>query len=102
MLATEANHVIRVLSISDICQWVRLRRFYDLSFLKHTWIEALNGCHRDAGHQGQQQMHFLLQDCFYRLGIGQSDAEDTEELVKGASEHEGPQSKAATTSNYCH
>ena len=27
-------------------------------------VAAMNGCHRDAGHQGQQQMLYLLQDQF--------------------------------------
>ena len=32
-------------------------------------IAALNGCHRGAGHQGQQQMQFLLQDCSWWPGM---------------------------------
>ena len=28
------------------------------------WVAAMNGCHRDAGHQGQQQTLYLLQDWF--------------------------------------
>ena len=31
---------------------------------KAHWRAALSGCHRDTGHQGQQQTQFLLQDCF--------------------------------------
>ena len=28
-------------------------------------VTAMNGCHRDARHQGQQQMLYLLQDWFW-------------------------------------
>ena len=30
---------------------------------------TLNGCHRDAGHQGHDQMLFLLQECFWWPGM---------------------------------
>ena len=33
------------------------------------WIKALNKCHRDAGHQGQQKLQFLLQDHFLWPGM---------------------------------
>ena len=29
------------------------------------WVAAMNGCHWDAGRQGQQQILYLLQDCFW-------------------------------------
>ena len=29
------------------------------------WTAALNGCHRDAGHQGQDHTLSLLQECFW-------------------------------------
>ena len=32
---------------------------------KAHWVAAMNGCHRDAGHLGQQQMLYLLQDPFW-------------------------------------
>ena len=31
------------------------------------WVTALNGCHRDAGHQGHDQTLSLLQECFWWL-----------------------------------
>ena len=32
-------------------------------------VPAMNRCHRDAGHQGQQQMLYLLQDWFWWPGM---------------------------------
>ena len=32
-------------------------------------VTTLNGCHRDAGHQGHDQTLSLLQECFWWLGI---------------------------------
>ena len=32
-------------------------------------VAAMNGCHRDAGHQGQQQMLYPLQDQFWWSGM---------------------------------
>ena len=32
-------------------------------------VVAMNGCHRDARHQGHQQMVYLLQDQFLLLSI---------------------------------
>ena len=32
-------------------------------------VAAMNGCHQDAGHQGQQQMLYLLQDWFCWPGM---------------------------------
>ena len=29
------------------------------------WTAALNGCYRDAGHQGCNHTLFLLQECFW-------------------------------------
>ena len=29
------------------------------------WTATLNGCHRDAGHQGHDHTLSLLQDCFW-------------------------------------
>ena len=29
------------------------------------WVAAMNGCHRDAGHKGQQQMLYLLHHQFW-------------------------------------
>ena len=29
-------------------------------------VSAMNGCHQDAGHQGQQQTLYLLQDQFWQ------------------------------------
>ena len=33
------------------------------------WVAALNGCHRDAGHQGQEQTLLLLKECFWWPGM---------------------------------
>ena len=33
------------------------------------WIAALNGCHRDAGHQGHDHTLSLLQECFWWPGM---------------------------------
>ena len=33
------------------------------------WVTTLNGCHRDAGHQGHDCMLSLLQECFWWLGM---------------------------------
>ena len=33
------------------------------------WVAAMNGYHRDARHQGQQQMLYLLQDQFWWPGM---------------------------------
>ena len=33
------------------------------------WVAAMNGCHWDAGHQGQQQMLYLLNDQFWWPGM---------------------------------
>ena len=35
-------------------------------------VVAMNGCHRDAGNQGQQQTLSLLQDWFWWLGMARS------------------------------
>ena len=56
------------------------------------WIAALNGCHRDTGHQGWQQMQFLLQDCFWWPGMG----DQMWRMLKNCErciQHEGAQSK---------
>ena len=36
---------------------------------KAHWTATLNGCHRDAGHQGHDRMLSLLQECFWWLGM---------------------------------
>ena len=36
---------------------------------KAHWVAALNGCHRDAGHQGHDHTLSLLQDCFWWPGM---------------------------------
>ena len=36
---------------------------------KANWVAAMNGCHHDAGHQGQQQMLCLLNDWFWWPGM---------------------------------
>ena len=36
---------------------------------KTHWTAALNGCHRDAGHQGHNHTLSLLQECFWWPGI---------------------------------
>ena len=33
------------------------------------WVAAMNGCHRDAGPQVQQQVMYLLQDQFWWSGM---------------------------------
>ena len=33
------------------------------------WVTALNGCHRDAGHQGHDHTLSRLQECFWWLGM---------------------------------
>ena len=33
------------------------------------WVAAMNRCHQDAGHQGLQQMLYLLQDHFCQPGM---------------------------------
>ena len=33
------------------------------------WTAALNGCHRDAGHQGHDHTLSLLQECFWWPGM---------------------------------
>ena len=37
--------------------------------LKTYWTAALNGCHRDAGHQGHDCTLSLLQECFWWPGM---------------------------------
>ena len=37
--------------------------------LKMHWTAALNGCHRDAGHQGHDHTLSLLQECFWWPGM---------------------------------
>ena len=36
---------------------------------KAHWTSALNGCHRDAGHQGHDHTLSLLQECFWWPGM---------------------------------
>ena len=36
---------------------------------KAHWTAALNGCHRDAGHQGHDHTLSLLQECFWWPGM---------------------------------
>ena len=36
---------------------------------KAHWVAALNGCHRDAGHQGCDHTLSLLQECFWWPGM---------------------------------
>ena len=36
---------------------------------KANWTAALNGCHRDAGHQGRDHTLSLLQECFWWPGM---------------------------------
>ena len=35
------------------------------------WSAALNGCHREAAHQGQRRSTTLMQECFWWLGMTQ-------------------------------
>ena len=37
--------------------------------LKVHWVATLNGCHRDARHQGHDCTWSLLQECFWWLGM---------------------------------
>ena len=40
----------------------------------------MNGCHQDAGHQGQQQTLYLLHDQFWWPGMATADAEGDQQL----------------------
>ena len=43
-------------------------------------VAAMNGCHKDAQHQGQQRMLYMLHDWFWWPGNGYSDAEGNQQL----------------------
>ena len=44
------------------------------------WVPAMNGCHQDAGHQGQQWTLYLLQDLFWWPSTSHTDTESNQQL----------------------
>ena len=55
-------------------------------------VAAMNGCHRDTGHQGQQRTLSLLQDCFWWPGM----AMQMQRAISGCErciQHEGVHAK---------
>ena len=57
------------------------------------WVAAMNGCHQDAGHQGQQQTLYLLQDWFWWPSMAtqmQKPISNCEQFIQ----HEGTWAKA--------
>ena len=56
-------------------------------------VVAMNGCHRDAGHQGQQQMLSLLQDWFWLPGMA-TQMQIVMSSCKRCIQHEGAHAKA--------
>ena len=60
---------------------------------KAQWTAALNGCHRDAGHQGRDRTLSLLQECFWWPGM----AKQMRQVIKTCRhclQYEGGTSKA--------
>ena len=57
------------------------------------WVTALNGCHRDAGHQGHDHTLSLLQECFLWLGMTNQMLQSIKTCVH-CLQHEGGLSKA--------
>ena len=43
-------------------------------------VAAINGCHQDAGHQGQQQMMYLLQDQLWWPGMAAQRQKNNQQL----------------------
>ena len=57
------------------------------------WVTTLNGCHRDAGHQGHDDTLSLLQGCFWWLGMV-SQMRQSIKTCRCCLQHEGGLSKA--------
>ena len=60
---------------------------------KMHWIAAINGCHRDAGHQGHDHTLSLLQECFWSPGM----AKQMRQVIRACKcclQYEGGTSKA--------
>ena len=60
---------------------------------KAHWVAAMNGCHWDAGHQGQQQMLCLLHDQFWWSGMA-TQMQKVISSCEGCIQHEGGHTKA--------
>ena len=60
---------------------------------KAHWVAALNGCHRDAGHQGCDHTLSLLQECFWWPGMT-SQMRQSIRTCMHCLQHEGSLSKA--------
>ena len=60
---------------------------------KAHWVAAMNGCHHDAGHQGQQQTLFLLHDQFWWPGMA-AQMQKAINSCKWCIQHEGIHAKA--------
>ena len=56
-------------------------------------VAAMNRCHRDAGHQGQQWMLYLLQDWFYWASMAKQ-MQKAISNCKWSIQHEGTHAKA--------
>ena len=69
------GEVTKILLPSEVCftctlpQKGRMRICYSVMVPKMHWTATLNGCHRDAGHQGHDHTLFLLQECFLWPGM---------------------------------
>ena len=57
------------------------------------WVTALNGCHRDAGHQGHDYILSLLQECLWWPGMTNQMQQSIRTCVH-CLQHEGSLSKA--------
>ena len=62
-----------------------------LWFVAHQ-VAAMNRCHQDAGHQGQQQTLYLLQDCFWWPSMA-TEMQKVISNCKQCIQHKGTQAK---------
>ena len=60
---------------------------------KAHWVTTLNGCHRDAGHQGSDHTLSLLWECFWWPGMTNQMSQSIKTCVH-CLQHEGGLSKA--------
>ena len=60
---------------------------------KAHWVTALNGCHRDAGHQGHDCTLSLLRECFWSPGMISQMQQSIKNCIH-CLQHEGNLSKA--------